>query len=364
MPKNAITYSCERCGFVCNKKSNFQTHCLTRKHQLSITLTDCQYAHLCTPVLPPPSGAEPTRNPTTDCKSQLQSDTKNANVCFQCQKEYKDGSGLWRHNKKYHSSLDVCVPTKLEISMVNTQTRIIDKNAKNAELSFENAITKENAGSMTELMMELIKQNQEIKDMMLNQLKIMNELKQKPAQTTTNNTTTTNVNLHFNLNVFLNEKCKHAMNMSEFLERLEVGFGELETVGKVGYVEGISRMIVSRLKALDVYERPIHCTDMKRETIYIKDQDKWDKDSNHKFMNVIQCVANKNMKMIPQWQKAHPNSSVLDTKEYEQHMSIMIESIGGIGGSVAEKTEKNNERVLRNILKRVVVEKEFTLKTI
>jgi hypothetical protein len=243
------------------------------------------------------------------------------NQCELCMRKYKDRSGLWRHRSKCSGGERTVV---LEW-MVN----------------------------------DLMKQNQEIKDMLAKQL---DEIQNRPPIIQQITNTTHN---HFNLNVFLNEQCKDAINISEFVDKLQIQFSDLECVGKMGYVEGISRIIANELKQLSVYERPIHCTDMKRETIYIKDQNQWNRETEHSQIKmVIDSVANKNMKLIPEWFKNHPDANELDSSTYNQHMSIMIESIGGLGGSNETVKEKQQHKIIKNVLRNVYLEKDKHLNKI
>jgi hypothetical protein len=211
---------------------------------------------------------------------------------------------------------------------------------------------------------DLVKQNQEIKEMLLKQNEQLIEYTKRPVVINQNiNNTTTN---HFSLNVFLQEKCKGAINMSDFVNTLNIEMNDLEMVGKIGYVEGISRIIVNELSRLDIYTRPIHCTDTKRETIYIKDSDKWTRDTETKeyTKKVIEKVANKNLNKIPEWRRRNPKAEIMDTKEHELNMSIMIQSLGGLGGTTKDKTEKNQEKIIKLLSKEICVNKELMIETI
>jgi hypothetical protein len=194
--------------------------------------------------------------------------------------------------------------------------------------------------------MMLLKKNDELQNMML-----------KVLETGTCNSYTTNTNSHnkaFNLNFFLNETCKDAMNITEFVESIQLQLSDLERVGELGYVEGISNIIVKNLNELDVTQRPVHCTDKKRETMYIKDEDKWEKDeSNSKIKKAIKRVASKNQRLLPKFKEAHPDCGTYHSKYSDQYNKIIIESVGGSGDNDAEKEEK----IIRNISKNVVVEK-------
>jgi len=211
---------------------------------------------------------------------------------------------------------------------------------------------------------DLVKQNQEIKEMLLKQNEQLIEYTNRPViihQNINNNTTN-----HFSLNVFLQEKCKGAINMSDFVRDLPIEMNDLEMVGKIGFVEGISRIIMNELRQLDIYKRPIHCTDTKRETIYIKDRDMWTRDTESKehTKRVIEKVANKNMNKIPEWRKRNPGSEIMNTKEHDLNMSIMIQSLGGLGGTTKQRTEKNQDKIIKLLAKEIGVDREYLLETI
>jgi hypothetical protein len=232
---------------------------------------------------------------------------KNSFVCEKCKKEYKSRVGLWKHKK--------CCKE-------DTNTDKTDK----------------------ELMLFLIKENNEFKNVMLETLK--------------NITHITNNNFHnktFNLNLFLNETCKNAMNITDFVDSLQLQIGDLEQVGELGYIEGISNIIIKNLNAMDVTERPIHCTDKKRETMYIKDQDKWEKENEEKIKmhKIIRKVTNKNINLIPEFQELYPDYKTISSKYSDQYNKIIIESMGGKGDNEYEKEDK----IIKKIAKEVFIDK-------
>ena len=155
----------------------------------------------------------------------------------------------------------------------------------------------------------LINENKELKTMMLEQQNMMMKVIENGTNNTTNITSNTNShNKAFNLNFFLNETCKDAMNIMDFVDSIKLQLSDLEGVGELGYVEGISNIIVKNLKELDVTQRPLHCTDKKRETMYIKDEDKWEKDEEKKKLHkVIRKVTCKNQNLITDYKKEHPD---------------------------------------------------------
>jgi len=156
----------------------------------------------------------------------------------------------------------------------------------------------------------------------------------------------------------VNETCKDAMNIMDFVDSIKLQLSDLENVGKVGYVEGISNIITKNLKELDVNKRPVHCTDKKRETMYIKDDDKWEKDEEKlKLHKVVRKVAFKNQNLIPKFKEIHPDYNKYHSKFSDQYNKIIVESMGGPGDNDYEKEEK----IIKNISKQVFIEKEEPL---
>jgi hypothetical protein len=214
------------------------------------------------------------------------------------------------------------------------------------------------------LIMMLIKQNTElireqgnIKQMMIEQQSKIIEQQNivlEIAKNGTHNTVTNSHNKSFNLNFFLNETCKDAMNIMDFVESIKLQLSDLEKVGEIGYVEGISNIIVKNLNELDVTQRPVHCTDKKRETMYIKDEDKWEKDEqNNKIKRAIKRVASKNQRLIPKFKEEHPDCMKYHSKYSDQYNKLIVESMGGSGDNDLEKEEK----IIRNISRNVIVDK-------
>jgi hypothetical protein len=236
-----------------------------------------------------------------------------SHTCQNCNKIYKEPSGLWRHKKK-------CTEVK-NINYTN------EENKKD------------------ELINYLIKENQEFKSLILEIVK---------KDTTTNNNITNN-NKTFNLNVFLNETCKDAMNIMDFVDSIKLQLSDLEKVGSIGYVEGISNIITTNLKALDVTQRPIHCTDNKREVLYVKDEDKWEKDNeeNKKLRKAIKHIAQKNSKLIPEFKNKYPDCIKSESKKSDQYNKLIIEAMGGKGDNDLEKEDK----IIKKISKEVTIDK-------
>jgi len=294
--KNEKKYICENCNFITCKKTDYTRHILTAKHKIA---TD--------------SNNSATKNEKIH----------KAFVCEKCNKEYYDRSGLWRHTKKCNA------------------------NAKNQDNIQTNNDVKEKSDICDkELFMTLLKQNAELLEIIKN-----------GTNNNSNNTINQNNcnNKTFNLQVFLNETCKDAMNLSEFIENIKLQLSDLENIGKLGYVEGISNIIIKSLNALDVEKRPVHCSDIKREIMYVKDEDEWKKEPEDKkrIKSVISSVVSKNLGLLPEFEKKYPDYLKPDSKKSDEYNQIIMETMGGVPGN----GEKNKEKIIRNIAKKVVIDK-------
>jgi hypothetical protein len=234
-----------------------------------------------------------------------------------CNKIYNDRTGLWRHKKLCNADED---------------------NVLSDEPSHTNELD-ELKGFMNYLM----KENSEMKGMMMEVI--------KNGTTQNSHNTTNSHNKAFNLNFFLNETCKDAMNITEFVESIKLQLSDLEKVGELGYVEGISNIIVKNLKNLDVTQRPVHCTDKKRETMYIKDENTWEKDEEQKKMHkLVRKVADKNARMLPKFKEAHPDCTKSASRYSDQYNKIIMEAMGGRGDNDFEKEEKIIKKVSKEVI--------------
>jgi len=216
-----------------------------------------------------------------------------------------------------------------------------------------NSILAENNQTLNaNLLLEIVKQTNEFKTLLIEQNNKINEL------TTQNTMIQNNItnNNSFNLNVFLNEKCKDALNIMDFVNSLQLKLTDFENTGRLGYVEGISKIIVNGLKQMDVHKRPIHCTDVKRETMYVKDKDVWEKENEDKsrLSKAVKIIADKNFQQMMEWQKEYPECTVNNTEQNENFIKIML---AVLGGQTPEEDEKNREKILRNIAKEVAIDK-------
>jgi hypothetical protein len=160
--------------------------------------------------------------------------------------------------------------------------------------------------------------------------------------------------------LFLNEKCKDALNIDDFVGQIKLQLSDLDMIGRVGYMEGMSKIFLRNLKALDVFKRPIHCSDLKREVLYIKDKDAWEKDNseNFKIKRAIKEIECKNIKQIPKWREENPTADDTETKKHMEYQNILLEAMGG---ATSEDDNKKHEKIIRNIAKEVVIDKSANL---
>jgi hypothetical protein len=195
-----------------------------------------------------------------------------------------------------------------------------------------------------------MKENTELKHMIIDVCKNISN--------TQNNNSFNHTNSHnktFNLQFFLNETCKDAMNIMDFVETVKLKLSDLEKVGEIGYVDGISNIIVENLNALDETKRPVHCTDTKREVLYIKDDNKWEKEDEdkNKLRKVIKKIAYKNQRLLPEFKKEHPDCGKYHSKYSDQYNKLIVESMGGSGNNDIEKEDK----IIKKIAKEVTINK-------
>ena len=211
--------------------------------------------------------------------------------------------------------------------------------------------------SNEDLVHAILHDNQEFKQMLMEQHNTLVELSSKNTTVINNNNTSNVVNNNFNLQMFLNVQCKDALNIDEFIDSLQPKLEDLEATGRLGYVEGISKIFINGLQGLDINTRPLHCSDQKRETIYIKDKNVWEKDSENreKLTLAIKKIASKNIKQIPVWQKENPDCFDPSSKKNDQYLKIVSNSMNGL---TAEEAQKNYDKIIRKVAKEVVIQKE------
>ena len=256
-----------------------------------------------------------TTNTTTNTTNLVPKSSENY-IC-ECGKEYKHHSSLWSHKKKCNSTNDT------------------DNN--NNEIK-----------ELKELMKYLMKENSELKTMMFEVIK-----------NGTHNNTTNSHNKSFNLQFFLNETCKDAMNIMDFVDSIKIQLSDLENVGKLGYVDGISNIIAKNLNSLDETKRPVHCTDTKREVMYVKDEDKWEKEADNKpkIRKLIKHVAHKNTKLLKDYKTKYPGCEKSESKYSDKYDKLIVEAFGGKG----DNDDAKEDKIIKNILKEVKIEKDNTV---
>jgi hypothetical protein len=295
MPKLCPRFSCNFCDYHTSKKSSFDKHLLSTKHIKSIKSDDLvTFGDKIMPKL---------------CSTKF--------CCENCNKEYYSRNGLWRHKKICKSD------DKFDIVNQDNNLSNIDKD---------------------ELIITLLKQNAEL-------IKGQQEVTMKIIENGTtnnhshNNNNTNSHNKAFNLNFFLNETCKNAMNITDFVDSIKLQLSDLMDIGELGYVEGISKIIVKNLNNLDETIRPIHCTDKKRETMYIKDEGQWEKedDNKTKLKKVVKKVANKNIRLLPQFREKYPDYNNSSKKISDTYDKIVVEAM--------TSDEDKNTKIINNISK-------------
>jgi hypothetical protein len=335
-PKNTELFNCENCDFKCCKQSEWNRHILRPKHiklekNMKKTPKDAK-KHACIKCdFVCSKQSDWDRHILRSKHLRMVNEEKNAeHTCFKCSRSYQHNSGLWKHLKTCN--------IKENIIDIKNDTVTEDKN-------------------IIEL---LIKENSEIKNIVLDMVKSNTEL-QKQMMDMCKNTSTTHINSHnhsnnktFNLQFFLNEQCKDAMNISEFVNTFELQLSDLESVGDLGYVEGMTKIIVDKLNGMDVYKRPMHCSDAKRETLYVKDADVWTKEERHnpKLRQAIKNVTFRNMKLVATWSDANPESKDHESKLNDKYMDLVIQSTGGKGNII-----DSENKIIRRIAKEIIIGK-------
>jgi hypothetical protein len=293
LKKNANNFYCEFCDFNCSKQSNYDKHLLTLKHQKTYNLFT---------------------KFTKNAVSQY--------FCI-CGKTYNHRQSLYKH--------------KLNCKTINNN---LSNSSNLSNLSYLSNLDDKS------LIVQLLQQNQELHKSLIELSKEKN----------INNSINNSNNKTFNLQLFLNETCKDAMNISDFVQTIKPQLLDLETTGRLGYVEGITNIILNNLKTLKIHERPLHCSDQKREVFYIKDNNIWNKEDHNKpiLTKAIKVIANENIKNIGEWRKEYPDCTDSDSKNNKLYLKIVSNSMSG---SSKEEADKNLHKIISNISKEVIIDK-------
>jgi hypothetical protein len=299
VPKSSKIFSCQICDYNTSRKSQFDRHLATDKHKKT------------------ENGSKMIVN-----DSDLVPKSSKIFTCS-CGKIYKYDSGYYRHKKTCNNT-----------SYLSNSTNSNNNNSSNQQY---------------QTMIDLIKDNKEIKDFLYEQNKQLIELVK-----TAGSYNTTNSHNKFNINMFLNEKCKDALNISDFISQLKIGINDLEETGRLGFADGISKIFINGLNQLEFCNRPIHCNDAKREVLYIKDSDKWTKEDDDKpiLTKAIKEVAYRNMKQITEWQKLHCDFNDPESKQNDKYLQIVSESMSGCS---KEESEKNYNKIIKKLAKETII---------
>ena len=303
-----------------------------------------------------------TKMEILDTKMEMSKNADKYFACAICKKIYKTSSGLWKHSKKcnsadglnYNANACVCGKTYVNNSGLWKHMKKCDYSKKYCKdhLQLPTVAAVVSNEPLTQAIMSMMKQNQEFQAQLL-------EIAKEGKQIIHNNTTTNNVNKNttnnFNLNVFLNEQCKDALNMMDFIKSLRLQLTDLEETGRLGHSDGISRIFVNGLKVLDINKRPIHCSDLKREILYIKEGNVWEKDNENKTLikRAINQVENKNISQIPLWVKAHPECADGSSRENTKYLKMVMQSTGGD----LTNGDNNINKIIKNIAKETMIDK-------
>ena len=317
--KNAA-YVCESCNFTCSKKSNFQVHLNTNKH----------------------------KNKNT-----------RENNCNICNKVFATNSGLWKHRQK-------CVKPPIDevsesnSSLIKETTLCEAQGTMNITNNIPMNLILEVIKQSKEIQNVLIEQNKELQTKLLekeNKLLEQNEEHHKQLDELAKKPSMVNSNNQFNLNFFLNETCKNAMNIQDFINSIKLTTQDFETTGRIGFVDGISRIFINELKRLEVERRPVHCTDIKRETVYVKDNDTWEKENQEKkkLKWAINSIAQLNLNQVQQWQQEYPECIENNTKANTKFTEMAMIALGGFGD---EQETKFRDKIMKNVLREIVIMKD------
>jgi len=282
---------------------------------------------------------------------------KQKNICEFCNKQYNNYSGLWKHKKKCKEY--TCIPISTDDSKIICEfcnKTYSDRSGlwRHKKICKKNTHENNNGDEKEDVVMLLIKENAELKNMIIKVLEnvtMNNNINHSNNSNSNNNSN----NKTFNLQFFLNETCKDAMNINEFIESLQLDLSDLENIGSLGYVDGISKIIIKHLKALDETMRPIHCTDKKRVTFYVKDDDKWEKDDDNKtrIRKAINDVANENTMLLPLWKAKHPDYLDSSSIYSDKYNNMVIEVLGG-----DDSNNVNENKIIKKIAQEVMIQKQ------
>jgi hypothetical protein len=322
--KKLMIYECKFCAFTCLSQKDWERHIATRKHKRIMLATET-------------INFENGKNPRNYAPLVVKK------ACEFCGKTYNHASSLSKHRKKCLSKL---ADQPQEIANTLAKPESPPPPPTPPAQTFES--------ELTELVKGVMQDNSEFRKIIVKQQEQISEMIPKIGNTTINNTTN-NLTNNFNLNIFLNENCKDALNIKDFVQSLKMEVQDLETTGRLGYISGVSNIIIKNLEDLDIHKRPIHCSDLKREIIYIKDNDAWEKENSQKdrLREAIEHVGRTSVKKIPDWLEQNPGSEKVQSLKHDEYMNIVANSLDS-----TPDHERNVAKIMKNVAKNVALEKD------
>jgi len=322
--KTPSKFACELCDYTTSNKKDYAKHLLTGKHKT---------------------------------RTELNKEEIKKYKCKNCNKSYSARNSLWYHENK-------CKETEIKKEASLSGASLSGASLSGASLSgasisdasMSDASMSDASSNIIQL---LIKETSDFKNIIFEMVKSNNELQKQMIDVCKNTNSVIHTNSHnnttnnkiFNLQLFLNEECKDAMNMSEFINSIELKISDLENIGKVGYVEGMSSIIIKQLNDTDMYKRPVHCSDAKRETMYVKEENIWEKDNSEtkQMVKAVRGVDKKNYKMLTSWKNTDPKCVDSKSNQCDKYMKIMSKVMDG--------DIENVNKVIKKIAKEVVIDK-------
>ena len=318
--KPSKEFNCDLCDYICSNKKDFNKHLMTRKHQVATG-------------------------------SQQNCPQKSLYKCDCCEKEYQDRTGLWRHKKKCTytpPTTTTTPPPKLENTVTYTQNE--------PPQPATHPSTDKLFVLVTELMLQLAAKDKQQEELIQQNKELQNTMKEMIPHLGNNNTSNINSNNNttFNVQLYLENECKDALSIQEFVKRIEIGMDHLRTISKDGYVDSVSNILIKALNNMAITERPLHCTDLKRETVYIKNNETWNKSTaDEPLMNgLINTIENKHYAVVKHYVQTTPAARELDTPEYNFYAKACVHALGNY-----EDHDKLNKKIYKKVLPEIKLDK-------
>ena len=337
--KTPVFYNCEKCYFISRNKKDYNRHLLSRKHKELNPKTDES----------PNDGLNIT--PSIPIKPTVFS-------CQYCSKSFKSRTTIYQHKAKCQTRLNDSqgLPKNPDVNYIIGSLSADTTPDVSSNIRYDILCSNENIMITKDMFMAILNDRQEM-------MKIIKSLSEQQNSNTTINDHSTNNTINanntncnnptFNMNMFLNEKCKDAMNMKDFVNSIQLNMTDLENVDRLGYVEGMSNIFIDNLQKTDIYKRPVHCSDVKRETLYVKENDQWEREgADHpKMMNAVLAVEQKNVVLVNEWAKANPRCMNSNTRENETYFRLSKVVTDG-------EKDGNIDKVIRKVAKKVAIDKD------